>query len=240
MKGQKNMQTINREMLASLVIKGNSAYLARTPEAQRNLNKAGIQKDCATALETVSNMSEAHFTQLNALALGPDAVAGLDRLAVASNVKTIKRAAQVLASLAGMGVPGGSGRTLFLAVGAVAVAGCKTRDGLQFAVTGKGNENTSDGINLTVARKLQRIGITSPASYATQYSVCFAPGAMGEVFGIGRKGKKGEMPEVNPQSPFARAILSRIASLTDIEIEKLSGDDKGEGEGKGKTKGKRK
>lgn len=205
----------------------NTAYLSRTPESARKVNKAGIQPDIAHALGTVEQIAPPQWDVLESLNIGRDMVRAINN----APVKVGKRFAQVLAVLAGGDAARhlkGSARTLFLAVGAVCVAGAKGRDGLQFAVTGKGNEHSSDQVSLAVARKMRKLGVTSPASFATQYSVCFAPSGMGAALGIGRKGKKGEMPEVNQDAPMTRAILARIASLTDEETQSVKGEGEGE------------
>lgn len=230
---------LSRDTIAPFILAADAGYKARTLPAMQNLAKNGMQEDCARALETLDSITPAQWAHLETLKLGDDAVAGLERIARATNTKVPLRAAGLLAFLAGGAVPPASARTFCLAVGAVLAADCKTRDGLQWAVTRKGNENTSDGINVAVAGKLQKIGITSPASFDTQFSVSFSPDGLGSVFGLGIKGKKNEMPTINGNAPFARAIMSRLAALTEIEVRDLEEKvNKGKGKGNGKGKGK--
>jgi hypothetical protein len=218
--------------LVNAMQRASVAYCDRTPEGARKLNKHGVQVDCAHGIKTMQGLTEAQALAVEALPIEREVSQGI---AQATNVKVVKRIAQVVASLAGVEMNtrtlSGSARTLFLAVGAIKVAGATTRDGLVFAVTGKGNEHASEGVNVTAARKLQRMGVTSPASLGTQLSVCFADGAIGPLLSIGRRGEKNCLPVLNDESVFIGLILDRIAQATDVEIENVAralAGDKGE------------
>lgn len=193
------------------------------------LNSKGIQPDIAHAMGTFSRMSDAQWEALAALDLARDAMKGLR----SAPVKVIKRILQVFDVTSGkpanVDTLGGGARTLYLCTGAIVSAGCTGRDGLQFAVTGKGNEHSSDQVSLAVARKMQKLGVTSPASFATQYSVCFAQSGMGHFLGMGTKGKKGMLPDLVKDAPFTKAILARIVNLTEIETQDIAVK-QGEGE----------
>ena len=182
-----------------------------------------MQPDIANAIKTVEAMTPEHIAELNTLEIENSCIKGIK----VASVKACKRIAQVLAVTCGADASKnlkGSARTLFIVIGAVANADCKSRDGLLFAVTGRGNEHTSDGINLSIARNLQRMGVTSHRSFATQYSVCFAAGGLGDLLGVGHKGGKNELPIINFESKFVQAMLKRIASLTQIEILSIVGE----------------
>lgn len=229
---EKQMKTKQLQTEVSRALEtANTSYIARTAPGAVKVNKNGIQPDIAHAQSTIATLTLAQWDSLATLDIGRDMVRAIG----SAPVKVAKRIAQVFAVLAGADASKhlkGSARTLFLSVGAVTLAGCKSRDGLSFAVCGKGNEHSSDSVNLTLSRQMQRMGVTSPASFATQYSVCFANQGMGAILGIGRKGKKGEMPEVNQDAPLTRAIVARINTLTEIETQAVKGSDEpGEGSG---------
>jgi hypothetical protein len=212
---------ITSKKIENALVAVNDAYVSRTPAHEQKLNSNGINADVNHALNTLAELSDAHFEQINKLGLEADFIKGFKT----AKLKTAKRMVQALAVLGGADASKylkGSARTFFLVVGSIALASCKTRDGLVFAVTGKGNEHSSDGIDTIAARKLQKMGITSPQSLATQYSVACA---MGSLLGVCTKGKKNELPNVNTEHAVTRAIVSRIAQFTEIEMQAVSGSD---------------
>jgi len=215
----------NQTNFVAVLKKAQSEYIANCEKRNKpvKLNKSGLQPDIANAIDNASTLTDGQIDTLASLNLGDAMLQGLKK----ANVKTCKRIIQVLQVITGGDAAKhlkGSARTLFLSVGSIIVAKASTRDGLVFGVTGKGNEHSSDGINVTVARNLQRMGVTSPASFATQSSVCFAQGAMGDLLGVGRTGGKGALPIINEESPVTSAIIQRIAALTQIEMQAIAGD----------------
>ena len=67
------------------------------------------------------------------------------------------------------------------------------------------------------------MGITSTRSFATQFSVCFAVGGLGNLLSVGSKGGKNELPVINSEHAVTKAILARIAGFTDIEVQSVAG-----------------
>jgi hypothetical protein len=211
---------VTSKKIQNCLIAANDTYIARTIAGKLKLNANGINADINHALNTLAEISDAQFDVINTLGIENHFIKAFKT----AKLKTAKRMVQALAVLGGADAAKylkGSARTFFLVVGSVALASCKTRDGLAFAVTGRGNEHTSDGVDESAARKLHKMGITSPQSLATQYCVACA---MGSLLGCMTRGRKNEMPNVDQSHVVTRAIIARIASMTNFEILAVSGE----------------
>lgn len=207
------------------LVAANATYVARTGSAAK-VNASGVQPDIAHAIKTVEAFTAPQWDALNALGVSDAVNKGIKG---ASNVKVCKRIAQVLGFIATGDARyiKGSARTFLIDVAALHLAGAKSRDAMRYASTGKGNESTSDEINVSVARGLHRLGCTAPASEATQYSVSFAANGMGAILGVATKTGRGALPVVNVESPFFAPIIARVGALTSLDAQIIAGD-KGE------------
>ena len=211
------MQTLNIETVKTAIIAANAAYVARKGE-KANVNKAGVNPDLAKALTIAGKVAPAQWAAIEALDISEQFVKGLQD---ASNTKKPMRTLQaVLFALTGSGeYLKGSARTFILEFCGLAIAGAKTRAGLAFCATGKGNEHTSDEVRIQKARAIMRaFGQVGVSTESTQNSVSFSKGGIAEVLGVAIKGKRSGMPEINLENKVAQALDKIVNGMTDGKL----------------------
>lgn len=198
----------------------NAAYVTREGAGAR-LNKNGENADIATARKLFASFTDAQWEAVYNVC-GTAWVSGLGK----TKLKTAKRLPLVLSFIATGDVTDlkASARAFVLGLSALAVAGLVNKNGARFALTGRGDENTSDEVKaVDTARKLQRVlGLVGVGSFSTQWSVAFSDGNLGSVLGCGShpKGSR-DLPTVNLDSPVTVALLDRVSNLTDGQIDQL-------------------
>ena len=126
----------------------------------------------------------------------------------------------------------GSDRTTLLAT-CGALVGAQSRSAVHFAVSGKGDENTSDCVpDTATVRKLQKVfGLVGVSTVATQLSRSFGKNGFCNVLGIGHfeKGKDGAEPRltVTRGNVFVRELrkYAETASETTLKLNQGSKKD---------------
>jgi hypothetical protein len=204
--------------LQKAIVHNNDTYIQRTKPEDVKLCPNGMNEDINQALKTLESITEQQLDRINALGIESDFI----KLYKDARLKTVKRMVQVLAVLGGADASkhlATSSRAFFLVVGAICCAGATTRDGIAFAVTGKGNENTSDGVQLVAARQLQKIGCGNINNLSTEYSNSVK---MIEMLKIGHSGGKNKPPIIDKEHVITRAVVQRIAAMTDIELQDIA------------------
>lgn len=207
------------ETVRAALTAANAAYIARTPEADRNMNKAGtMQKDIAQAWEIAGKVSAPVWGGIDALGIADQLIKGIES---ATNTKKPMRILQAV--LFAQTTDGrylkGSAKTFLLQFCALAAGGAKTRSALFFAATGKGNESTSDEISVTKARLiLKRFGGIGEGSESTQNSVSFSKGGIAETLGVAIKDKRTGMPAINLDNKVAQALDNIVKGMTDGKL----------------------
>jgi hypothetical protein len=111
-----------------------------------------------------------------------------------------------------------------LAILSNAYAGAKSRDAITFAVTGKGDQHTSDQVkNIELVRKLQKVCSKVGASTEqTQVSRSFGKNGFCSPLGIGRI-VSGELIEVNPKNVFFKKVAKLIDDASENTLQLMKG-----------------
>lgn len=211
------MQALNIETVKTALFAANAAYVARKGE-KANVNKAGVNPDLAKALSIAGKVAPAQWAAIEALDVAPQLLKGLTD---ATNTKKPMRTLQaVLFALTGAGeYLKGSARTFILEFCGLAIAGAKTRAGLAFCATGKGNESTSDEVKMQKARAIIRaFGAVGVSTESTQNSVAFSAGGIAATLGVAHKGKRSGMPEINLENKVAQALDKIVSGMTDGKL----------------------
>lgn len=211
------MQNLNIETVKSALFAANAAYKARKGESA-NLNKSGINPDIAKALTIAGKVAPAQWVAIEALDVGESIIKGLTD---ATNTKKPMRTLQaVLFALTGSGeYLKGSARTFILEFCGLAIAGAKTRAGLAFCATGKGNESTSDEVKIQKARAIMRaFGQVGVSTESTQNSVAFSAGGIAATLGVAVKGRRSGMPEINLENKVAQALDNIVKGMSDGKL----------------------
>lgn len=212
---------LNIESVTVAMVAQNQSYIARKG-INAALNKNGMQGDIADGLKHWVGFTVPMYDELSKVGITEEQV--ITGIKNTRNVKVALRLPQILAFIATGSVTHlqGSAKTLFYEVGALAM-GAKTRAALFFAATGKGDENTSDVINVPAIRKLQKVaGLIGATTEQTQNSVSFAKDNLGDVLGIATKAGRNALPVVNTESPVLKALIARAATLSDLDFERLA------------------
>lgn len=210
------MTKFNAETLKNALVAANASYVARTPAAK--LNKAGLQNDIAKALAIVAKMTPAQIEAIEALEVGDSIIKGLTD---ATNTKKPMRTLQaVLFAVTGSGdYLKGSARTFILEFCGLAIAGAKTRAGLAYCATGKGDENTSDSVKTQKARAIMKaFGQVGVSTESTQNSVAFSQGGIAATLGVATKDKRTGMPTINLDNKVAQALDNIVKGMTDGKL----------------------
>ena len=210
------MTRFNADTLKNALVAANAAYIARTPDAK--LNKSGIQNDIAKALGIVAKMTPAQIEAIEALEVGDSIIKGLTD---ATNTKKPMRTLQaVLFAVTGSGdYLKGSARTFILEFCGLAIAGAKTRAGLAYCATGKGDESTSDNVKTQKARAIMKaFGQVGVSTESTQNSVSFSAGGIAATLGVATKDKRSGMPSVNLDNKVAQALDNIVKGMTDGKL----------------------
>lgn len=209
----KNNITI--ESLQNALAAANVAYVARKGETA-NINKTGINPDIAGAAKLVAALTAPQLARINELV--PNLPAAIKD--ATSTKKPLRTLQALLFSITGDGnFIKGSARTFFLEYLGLALAGAKTRDGLAYSATGKGNESTSDEVKVSQVKKIQKaFGAVGVSTEATQNSVAFSKGGIAEALGVARKDSRKGMPIVDLNAPVTIALDETIKTMTDGKI----------------------
>ena len=211
------MQKLNIETVKTALIAANAAYVARKGE-KANVNKSGINPDLAKALSIAGKVAPAQWAAIEALDVGDSIIKGLQD---ATNTKKPMRPLQAgVFALTGSGeYLKGSARTFILEFCGLAIAGAKTRAGLAFCATGKGNEHTSDEVKIQKARAIMRaFGQVGVSTESTQNSVAFSAGGIAATLGVAHKGKRSGMPEINLENKVAQALDKIVTGMSDGKL----------------------
>lgn len=205
----------------------NVSYIARTPAEKQNLTKTGIQKDIARAMGIANNISDAQASAIKALEVEDRIMSGING---ATNTKKPMRTLEaVLFSITGDGrFLKGSAKTFILEFCGLVIAQPKTRAGLAFCATGKGNESTSDEVKVSQARKIiKAFGEIGVSTESTQNSVSFSKGGIADVLGIARKDSRTGLPVVNLENKVAQKLDEIVKGMTDGKLALLVAQSKG-------------
>lgn len=198
----------------------NSANVAYVARKGLNLNKDGMNPDIASAISTISALSDATIASFSKSC---DISVAMQRISAASNIKKALRAIDVLTLLAtdDLKYCRASAKVFIIEYAGLLTAGVKTRSGLQFVATGKGDENTSDSVSVQKAGKLRAaLGATARNSVQTQESVSWSKGGLGEILQaiVPGTGARGKMPEIVIDAQIHVALDSWFKKLTDSKI----------------------
>jgi hypothetical protein len=159
-----------------------------------------------------------------------DGIAVLDAVKNKMPMKAIMRMGEMFARLA---QGKGADRTTLLAV-CGALVGATARSAVHFAVSGKGDENTSDLVRDTATvRKLQTVfGKVGVTTVATQLSRSFGVSGFCNVLAMGafEKGKQGEEPklEVKRSNVFVQALKKYAEGASETTLKLNQGAKKDE------------
>ncbi len=210
-------KTLTIDLIRNAYALGNAAYRARNPESGTD------SKDIANGLARFERFSAAQWAGIAALGIDASIVEGI---ANTGNVKVLLRLPQLIDYLVTGDHRALQGSAKTAVVEALAIeAGAKTRDALRFAATGKGDENTSDQIDVSKARAFVRaLGGTliSASTEPTQNSVAFARGNLLAILGIAHKTDRRGMPELNRDSGLYRAIAKHVNRISERDLIALS------------------
>lgn len=210
---------ITIENIKTAIAAANAAYIARTPEADRNMIKGGdMQKDLAQAWAIASKVDNHVWGGIDAMGVGAQIIEGIKG---ATNTKKPMRILQ--AALFAQTTDGrylkGSAKTFLLQFCALAACGAKTRSSLFFAATGKGDESTSDEISVSKSKLiLRKFGGIGEGSESTQNSVSFSKGGIAETLGVAVKDKRTGMPAINLDNKVAQALDAIVKGMTDGKL----------------------
>lgn len=181
-----------------------------------------FQADIYAGLKTFKSFTPAHMQGLEQLGVNWEKVA--KGLQDATNVKIARRLPQFLLFIMTQDskLLQGSALTGLLEFCGLAI-GAKTKEALFFASTGKGNENTSDVINVSRARAIRNaFGEVDTSSRGTQASVAFSKGGMLDILGIVTPWAKGQGEDKMPaivDCGLSRALCYLIENTTDTKLD---------------------
>lgn len=208
-------------MLHSAIARANESYKTRKG-LSANINKSGFNPDLAKAHKIVSGLTQAQIDEIVLLSVADKVVAGFSD---ASNTKKPMRIIQALLfTLTGSGsYLKGSAKTFLLEFCGLVVAGAKTRKGLAFCATAKGDSSTSDEVFSTakahqIMKAFGKIGIVTEQ---TQNSVSFSKGGIADTLGVAKKDSRTGLPVVNLESPIVAKLNEIVSKLTDNSIQLL-------------------
>lgn len=212
-----NVQII--ETVKTAFATANKGYCARNPEKGEAL-KGNLQEDIKAGFAVFAEFTPSQITALGKLGVNWERVASM--LGSASNVKIARRLPQFI----GFIITGdgkylkASAQTALIEYCALCI-GAKTKEALRFASTGKGDESTSDVINVSRARDIQKaFGKVNSSSRETQASVSFSKGGILDILGLVTPWGRGADAMPTPQDcKLARALNALINNATDGQIE---------------------
>lgn len=181
-----------------------------------------MQSDIMNGLKTFKNMTPANMQSLEQL--GVDWGAVEKGLINTTNVKIARRLPQFLAFMVLHDAKYLAGSVLVAVLEFCGLAvGAKTKDALLFASTNKGNENTSDVINVARIRKVQSVlGKRDASSRPTQASVTFSKGGILDILGIVKPWGRGNSAEAMPvivDTPLTRALCYLLETASDAKLD---------------------
>lgn len=124
--------------------------------------------------------------------------------------------------------------TTVLTILACAQSGAKTRDAVSFAVTGKGNESTSDEVrDIEQVRRLQKLfAKVGSGTEPTQVSRSFGKNGFCVALGLGgfnfdeKAGAR--ILKVNKGNAFYKLVAQMVRKASDSTLKTMKGADKGE------------
>jgi len=213
--------TANKINFNEIFASANSAYIARHPNDANVSAKTGLNPSIEAGLNYAKAITEGRLEILEKLGVNWEEVA--KSIAGASNVKKAMRAPLLLNFIASGDAQylQGSAQTALLGFCALMI-GAKNRNGLYFTVTNKGDENTSDTINLNKAHEVQKafgkVGITTAP---TQISVAFSQGGLLPMLGlcgVMQKGADAALPDII-NNKLSRALVKLISTASNNTIE---------------------
>jgi len=223
------MQNFNaqqtRDAIKAAFINANAAYVKRNGEKAQVNEKTGFNDSIYSGFQTALKFTDAQLHAVDS-GLGLTWANIANAIANASNVKKAMRIPQfLLFCVSGDGSAlKGSAKTAFLAFASL-MCEAKTRAGITFGVTGKGNEHTSDAIRgYENAKKiLAKMGGVDSASASTQISVAMTTGGILPALGVCAAMPKGApVPAINPDSKLAQTLATVIAGLQDGSIDLIA------------------
>jgi hypothetical protein len=208
-----------RASIASSFVSANNAYIARNG-VNAVLNKNGMQADIEKGLKFYNDLTDAQLDVLTSYGVNHASV--IDSIAKSSNVKKAVRIPQFLGFIAsGNGaLLQASAQTAMLGFCALMI-GAKNKNGLNFTVTGKGDENTSDALpSIAKARKVQDFfGVVGVSSAQTQLSVAFSKGGILPTLNLCNAMSKGDNLPVINNNDLSKALIKLITSASDSTIQ---------------------
>ena len=204
-----------------------TAFAAQDARYKQNPKNAQAVEKLGTKMQPDIQAGLATFLALTPGQVGALAKLGIDwgkvseGLSRATNVKVARRLPQFVAFI----ISGdarylqGSAQTALLEYCALCI-GAKTKEALRFASTGKGDENTSDQINVSKARTLRNaFGEVKSSSRDTQASVSFSKGGLLDILGLVTPWAKGDTMPTPVDCKLSRALNSLVNSATESQIE---------------------
>lgn len=211
--------------------KAESRYLSKNPQDKAG-NALTASDDIAKARKFISVENLAHFESMLGKA-GIDVSAWVTAVADRLPVKAIMRAYEFNNALHSGDyklLDATTCNTILANVGAGAVS----RDAVSFAVTGKGDANTSDLVkNVELCGKIRRVfekvGVgTEPTQVSRSFGINGFCGALGiGQFVIDEKSGDRTLT-VNAKSPFYRKVFSMIDRASPETLSMMKGKKKGE------------
>lgn len=209
-------------MLEQSLKVANEAYIKRNGDDAVLNPKTGIQKDIERAYGFARSMSQAQLDEIVKLQAHTRLLEGLKD--ASSSKKPMRVLQALLFILTGSGkYLTGSSKTFLLAYCGLIFAGAKTKDGMRFCVTGKGDEHTSDQVFSTAkATKIRNaFGAVSEASYKTQKSVSFGGkgGDIASSLGLAKTTRDLPDPIPNLDNPLCARLQHWVNTVTDQQLE---------------------
>jgi hypothetical protein len=183
------------------------------------------------SLETAQKYVTADVVTYAAGMLADGSINASDVLGQISDRLPVKATMRMLEMFERMYRGKGSDRTTLLAV-CGALMGATSRNAVHFAVTGKGDENTSDHVKNTArVRKLQKLfGLVGVTTVSTQLSRSFGKNGFCNILGMGvfEKGAKGTDPQlkVNAENVFVRALATYADTASENTLKLNQGSKK--------------
>lgn len=221
-----NLNVFTLETLIAAIAVAESRYIATAPtDKAGNVLTASADLRKGRKFLTVETVAHA-ASLLDKSKIDGNAV--LTSIGSAMPVKAVMRMCEFFAALHAKNYQQLDAVTV-LSILSNAYAGAKSRDALMFATTGKGDENTSDVVQVENVRKLQRVMKKVGATTApTQISRSFGKAGFCGALGIGRivrdeKSGQRELVEVSKSNAFFRAVYQMVNDASENTLSLMRG-----------------
>jgi len=233
MQTENQVSPLSLSTMSAALEKAQARYLAGNPTDKAG-NALTSSADIRKGAKFLDEIVIAHFAGMLEQS-GIDAGVVLQSIETTLPMKAIMRMCEFAHALSA-GDYRKLDATTVLTILACGQAGARTRDAITFAVTGKGNESTSDEVrDIEQVRRLQKLfPKVGSGTEPTQVSRSFGKNGFCGALGIGKfehdEKANARTLKVNKGNAFYKTVKNMVSKASDATLKTMRGADKGEGQ----------